>query len=104
MFVYNLKINGSKVFKTFFIVVILLIICIMGIVLFRIFNGANKASTCMPNSDISEISAKNYTNVLKTVHENIDNYVGMKIKFTGYVYRVSDLTREFDTFESLKLM
>ena len=92
MFVYNLKINGSKVFKTFFIVVILLIICIMGIVLFRIFNGANKASTCMPNSDISEISAKNYTNVLKTVHENIDNYVGMKIKFTGYVYRVSDLT------------
>ena len=92
MFVYNLKINGSKVFKTFFIIVILLIICIMGIVLFRIFNGANKASTCMPNSDISEISAKNYTNVLKTVHENIDNYVGMKIKFTGYVYRVSDLT------------
>ena len=92
MFVYNLKINGSKVFKTFFIVVILLIICIMGIVLFRIFNGANKASTCMPNSYIYEISAKNYTNVLKTVHENIDNYVGMKIKFTGYVYRVSDLT------------
>ena len=94
MFVYNLKINGSKVFKTFFIIVILLIICIMGIVLFRIFNGANKASTCMPNSDISEISAKNYTNVLKTVHENIDNYIGMKIKFTGYVYRVLDFEED----------
>ena len=24
-------------------------------------------------------------------HENIDNYVGVKISFTGYVYRVSDL-------------
>ena len=91
MFVYNFKINGSKVFRVFFTVVILLIICIMGVVLFRIFTGANNASSCLPQSDVSEISAKNYTNVLKTVHENIDNYVGMKIKFTGYVYRVSDL-------------
>ena len=91
MFVYNFKINGSKVFRVFFTVVILLIICIMGVVLFRIFTGANNSSSCLPQSDVSEISAKNYTNVLKTVHENIDNYVGMKIKFTGYVYRVSDL-------------
>ena len=91
MFVYNVKINGSKVFKIFFAIVIILIICILGIVLFRIFSGANKASSCMPQNDVSEISAKNYTNVLKTVHENIDNYVGMKIRFTGYIYRVSDL-------------
>ena len=91
MFVYNVKINGSKVFKIFFAVVIILIICILGVVLFRIFSGANKASSCMPQNDVSEISAKNYTNVLKTVHENIDNYVGMKIRFTGYIYRVSDL-------------
>ena len=91
MFVYNVKINGSKVFRTFFIVVILLIICILGVVVFRIFTGAHNASSCLPQNDVAEISAKNYTNVLKTVHENIDNYVGMKIKFTGYVYRVSDL-------------
>ena len=91
MFVYNVKINGSKVFKIFFAVVIILIICILGVVLFRIFSGANKASSCMPQNDVSEIPAKNYTNVLKTVHENIDNYVGMKIRFTGYIYRVSDL-------------
>lgn len=91
MFVYNFKINGSKVFKYFFAIIILLIITIMGIVLLRIFNGASNSSSCIPNNKASEISAKNYTNVLKTVHENIDNYIGMKIKFTGYVYRVSDL-------------
>lgn len=91
MFVYNIKINGGKVFKVFFTVVIILIVCIMCVVLFRIFSGANKASTCMPQNDVSEISAKNYTNVLKTVHDNIDNYIGMKIRFTGYIYRVSDL-------------
>jgi len=32
-----------------------------------------------------------YTNVLKEVHENLDTYVGQKICYTGYVYRVSDL-------------
>ena len=46
----------------------------------------------MPQSDVSVIYAKNYTNVLKAVHENIDGYVGVKIQFTGYVYRVLDLT------------
>lgn len=27
---------------------------------------------------------------MKTVHDNIDNYVGQKIKFSGYVYRMFD--------------
>ena len=94
MFIYNVKINGSKVFKYFFTGVIILIICILCIVLFRIFSGAENAnnSSCSPQNDVFEISSKNYTNVLKTVHDDIDTYVGMKIKFTGYVYRVSDLT------------
>ena len=39
----------------------------------------------------SEIQPRNYTSILKTVHENIDTYVGKKICFTGYVYRVLDL-------------
>ena len=94
MFIYNVKINGSKVFKYFFTGVIILIICILCIVLFRIFSGAENASNsaCLPQNDVFEISSKNYTNVLKTVHDDIDTYIGMKIKFTGYVYRVLDLT------------
>ena len=40
---------------------------------------------------VSKISASNYTSILKAVNENIDEYVGTKINFTGYVYRVSDL-------------
>jgi len=65
----------------------------MGIVIFKIFNGANKTSksSCMPQNSVCKIEPKNYTNVLKTVHENIDTYVGMKINFTGYVYRILDL-------------
>lgn len=94
MFIYNVKINGSKVFKGFFFLVVILMICILGIVFFKVFRGANQSSrmTATVNPDgISRIESKNYTNILKSVHENIDPYVGMKINFTGYVYRVIDL-------------
>ena len=95
MFIYNVKINGSKLFKYFFTGVVLLIIVIIGIVSFRVFSGANNVSensACLPQNNVYTISPGNYTNVLKSVHENIDNYIGMKIKLTGYVYRVIDIT------------
>ena len=62
--------------------------------MYRVFAGANNSTredSCINKNGVSHISAKNYTNILKTVHENIDSYVGKKINFTGYVYRVLDL-------------
>lgn len=62
--------------------------------MYKVFKGANNASNsnrCIPQNGVSEISVKNYTNILKTVHENINPYIGKKICFTGYVYRVLDL-------------
>lgn len=94
MFIYNVKINGSKTFKYFFIGITILVIVIVGIVSFKVFHGANNAtenSSCLPQNKITKLTATNYTNVLKTVHENIDDYVGCQINFTGYVYRVIDL-------------
>ena len=94
MFVFNVKVNGSKIFKFFFIGVIILLIIIMCIVMYSIFSGANnssRSSSCIPKNGVSQIEAKNYTNILKTVHENINSYVGKKICFTGYIYRVLDL-------------
>lgn len=94
MFIYNIKINGSKTFKYFFIGVVLLVVIIVGIVSFKIFSGASNSSkdlTCMPKNKVSKLTTANYTNVLNTVHENIDDYIGVKINFTGYVYRVLDL-------------
>ena len=93
MFIYNFKINGSKVFKCFLVLVIILIIIITVIVTFKLFTGAsgNNNSTCLSNSKVAKLTPSNYTNILKTVHENIDKYIGQQISFTGYVYRVSDL-------------
>ncbi len=94
MFIYNIKINGSKLFKGIFMIMIILLIFIMGIVIFKIFKGASNSennSSCLPYNKVSKITTSNYSNVLKAVHENIDEYVGTKINFTGYVYRVLDL-------------
>ena len=94
MFIYNFKVNGKNLFKCFFIITMILIVIIVGVVTFKIFYGAShdkNKSSCLPQSNVSTISASNYTNVLKAVHDNIDSYVGLKINFVGYVYRVSDL-------------
>lgn len=87
MFIYNIKINNNKIFKIFFITVIILLICIVSIVIFRVFNGASKNHK---NSEVYQISATNYTNILKAVHDDIDSYVGVKFHFSGYVYRLLD--------------
>ena len=63
-------------------------------VIFKIFKGSSSYKTnssCLPQSKVNTIAPSNYTNILKAVHENIDSYVGKKISFTGYVYRVLDL-------------
>lgn len=94
MFIYNVKINGSKTFKYFFIAIVLLVTIIVGIVSFKVFQGASnssESSSCLPQNKVTKLSTTNYTNILKAVHENIDDYVGLQINFTGYVYRVSDL-------------
>lgn len=92
MFIYNLKINGSKVFKIIFTCITLLLIFILVLVTYKIFYGAGSSvQSCMPQSDVFRILPSNYTNVLKTVHNDIDSYVGKKINFTGYVYRILDL-------------
>ena len=94
MFIFNMKINGSKIFKLFFSIIVIILICIMSFVIFRIFKGANNNSfevkDEIPN-DCLVIQPSNYTNILKSVHGNIDNYIGINIKFSGYVYRVLDL-------------
>ena len=94
MFVFNLKFTKTNFFKIIFTLLVIIMIIILCIVMYKIFTGANNEFTVSDNIDenqIMQIEPKNYTNILKTVHENIDDYVGKKIKFTGYVYRISDL-------------
>ena len=95
MFVFNLKIKSKKLFKTVLIVSFILAISLFLLAGFNIIKelleNKNHNEFEIPSPDVAEISPDNYTNILKEVHENIDTYIGQKISFIGYVYRVSDL-------------
>ncbi len=91
MFIYNLKVNGNKLGKIILGVLLVIILLITAIVCYRILgNNSFKTNDAMKKIEVQELSVNNYTNVLKAVHENIDNYIGQKIRFSGYVYRMLD--------------
>lgn len=99
MLIYNVKINKKVIFKT--ILVIMIIICIsIGVsVLYHILHNTNKNNNTfindsIPSSEIAELTPENYTNILKEVHEDIDTYIGQKISFSGYVYKLSGFTED----------
>lgn len=87
MFVFNFKLNKNLLFKIIFVI---LFVCVLVIALTGTYKTffANKTDTC--TKKINVISSANYTNTLQTVHNNLDNYVGMKISMVGYVYRIYD--------------
>ena len=93
MFIYNFKINGTLILKIIFGIVIVIGIIFFAISAYRIFEASSTIQTdeSIPPSDVSDIQTANYTNVLKAVHDNLDYYIGKKIHFTGYVYRVVDI-------------
>ena len=65
-----------------------------GIVGYKIYKESIKLNDDIPASDVTTLTAQNYTNVLKSVHENLDTYVGQKFKFSGFVYRVYDFSND----------
>ena len=95
MFVYNLKLNKTSIFKIIMIIFLIIILSLMFVVVFNILKDANHEknliSDSIPSSEIALLKPENYTNILKAVHNNIDTYIGQKISFSGYVYRVNGL-------------
>lgn len=93
MIICNFKLNKKAIFKT--VLGIMIIICLsIGVV--AIYNvlakiekqNNNLIDDSIPSSEIATLTCENYTNILKQVHDNIDTYIGQKISFSGYVYRV----------------
>ena len=94
MFIYNVKLSGTKIFKFVFAIIILFVISLCGIIGYKLYNASIKVNDDIKQNEFIELTNKNYSTILKSVHENIDSYVGQKIKFSGFVYRVYDLDVE----------
>ena len=96
MFICNLKINGGRALKIISALLSLFMLGVFAISVYRIFftNGKFVVKDTIKAKEISEIEPENYTNILQAVHDNPDSYIGMKIKFTGYMYRLLDFGEE----------
>lgn len=96
MFIFNFKINENKTAKIFMAILCIIVLIITAFICYKvIFNNFFKTNdTYLSENTVYTIEARNYTNVLQQVHNDIDTYVGQKIKFTGYVYRIYDFTDE----------
>lgn len=92
MFVYNVKLNGNKLFRWILILLFLVIFVICSVAIYRIFFKSSNffVNDKVSSSNVMELTSSNYTNILKSVHDHLDDHIGQKIKFTGYIYRAYD--------------
>lgn len=98
MFLYNLKINGNRLIKFIFIIMLIIILIIFSFGIYKIFfqkqdlkNSKELTLTdTIKTNEIFEITPENYANILQAVTNDIDSYVECKVHFTGYVYRLID--------------
>lgn len=96
MFIYNFKVNGGLLLKIIIVILSAFMLIVFGISMYRIFFSSGKfvVNDNIKAKDVTEIEAKQYTNTLQAVHQDIESYIGMKIKVAGYVYRLIDFKEE----------
>ena len=90
MFIFNIKINSKNIVKTAFIIMSIIITIFFIISIYKILSESFRVRDKISTPEVSFVESNNYTNVLKSVYENLDDYVGQTICFKGYIYRNSD--------------
>lgn len=90
MFVFNVKLNSKSIIKFSLILVSIIVVVFFIISLYKILSSSFKVNDEIKEPDVAYLSSGEYTNVLKSVYENLDTYIGQKICFSGYVYRNLD--------------
>ena len=92
MFVFNLSLNKNRISKIVLVVSCILVLCILAFACIKIFGkdttfGVNDK---VESPDVVKLNSSNYTNILKTVHEDLDSYTGQTINVSGYIYKLYD--------------
>ena len=92
MFIYNLKLS-KKTLKLFFICISAIIISLIMIYSIYIIFFKHSNPCEFKQNDIIDLNETNYTNILKSANEDISSFVGIKVRITGYVYRLIDFNK-----------
>ncbi len=108
MFVFNVKLSRTKIFKWILAIMAIFCVALAGAGIFKMYSTNHELETsqfnCVPSGEVAYLTDENYTNVLKEVHEDLDTYIGQKICYTGYVYRVPELEKnQFILARDMKL-
>ena len=90
MFIYNFKLNAKLITKIVFVIIGLIISIYFLASAWNIYTSSFKVKDEIKEENIINITPDNYTNILKAVHDDLDTYIGKKICFTGYIYRMYD--------------
>lgn len=90
MFIYNVKLNSKSIVKVSLVIIAVIVVIFFLISLYKILSNSFKVRDEIPEPNVAYLTVESYTNVLKSVYENLDTYVGQKICFSGYVYRNLD--------------
>lgn len=92
MFIYNLKVNGTNLFRIAIILIIIIALLVLSLSVYHFYYKSKfMINDSLPANSIANIESNQYTNILQQVYEDIDTYVGQSINFTGYVYKLYDL-------------
>lgn len=103
MFIFNLKLNKKVLCGTFIAISLLIIFLILIYSIYVIFFKKNQICDSYKNNIIN-LNESNYTNILKAANENIDSYIGVKVRVIGYVYRLIDFNKyQFVVARDMKL-
>ena len=100
MIIFNFKVSKTKIFKGILSIMVIICISLICTGTYKIYMKSKNSNyeiiseNCMPTNEIAYLTDENYTNILKEVHENLDAYIGQKICYTGYVYRVPDIEKD----------
>lgn len=85
----NIKLNGKLLVKILFILLSITVTIYFAISAYQIYKNSFKVQDDL-EGNVMYLTAESYTNVLKSACDNLQDYIGKKICFTGYVYRLSD--------------
>ena len=95
MFVYNLKLNPKKIF----IILSIILIIIFAFSCYKIISNMNFSTFKVNDKNQAKnapilVNSDNYTDILKMVYDNPNEYLGKEISIVGYVYRNFDFSKD----------
>lgn len=94
MFIFNVKLNLKMIIKILFVIMATIVIVFFLHSTYKIIKNSIEVKDKIEHPEVAYIEPNNYTNILKSVYEDIDTYIGQNICFSGYIYKSIDFTEK----------